>query len=575
MKLINSLTNHIINANTKKERFSTNMRIIFLKSKLTATPYKKEDRIELYPDISWDSKYDPWDDFHYKTTFCSALFFNNKEYEMPNIKILMEETQNTHSYFKELVQDLSQDYFKFPLDCNYISQPTDIEFYETLQSLFKREVIEEILKKLSDATYIKNTIDFKNLGHLIETDGFKTSLLRDMTSKKAFKNGWDILSNRTIEKNSSFKFSFNLDNYNNQHEVEINFRKSIFPDNINILIGSNGTGKSQTLMHLINKLLGLTSVQSTESIPIFNQIVAIAYSPFENFLTSLDEESINIKSVYKYLGFRNKEGIFNRNQPNINSINSILEILSEDYEKMYLVGRKNKYETFINVMKKAIDFDFIGFEMTKLPSETPYGETLLEDKYYQLKDKEVLLGHSDIYEPKMVKEAGIRFFKNDKLLFLSSGQQIFAQLISSIVNTIREDTIILVDEPELYLHPNLEVELINLLKDLLSSYNSHAIIATHSSIIAREVSKEYITIFKRVEEEIKITRPPFETIGGNLERINSYIFFDKDIVKPYQNWLQSLVNDVGDAKETIEKYKDELNEESLIQIHGLKVENAD
>ncbi len=52
------------------------------------------------------------------------------------------------------------------------------------------------------------------------------------------------------------------------------------------------------------------------------------------------------------------------------------------------------------------------------------------------------------------------------------------------------------------------------------------------------------------------------------------MFFDKDIDKPFEEWLQKLVNDEGGAEKAIKKYKHELNEESIILMYGMKVKNA-
>jgi len=408
------------------------------------------------------------------------------------------------------------------------------------------------------------------------SEGFNSSLLRDMTSKKALEYGWLIIENRTLGKNISFDLNFKLENFDNEHKIEINFKDSIFPQNINVLIGSNGTGKSQTLIYLIDELLGLGTTQQLNKIPVFNQIVVIAYSPFENFLVSLKDTKINIKSVYKYFGFRDENEEFHQKLPFVNSIDSIISIINEDSEKDFFVDRPNKFETFITVIKKAIDFDYIGFEIEEVSStfQTFSENSIIDNKYYVIKSKDDFLNELNINQNKIIKEQGIIFYKNDKILTLSSGQQIFAHLISSIISSIREDTILLIDEPELYLHPNLEVELIELLKDLLDIYNSYAIIATHSSIVAREVSKDYITVLKKHDNKVEITRPPFETFGGDIERINSYVFFDKDIEKPYEKWLQKLVNDAGSYEEAIEKHKNKLNEESLIFMYGMSITNA-
>lgn len=552
------------------------MNIIFKRNENIESPYDKENRIELYPDTSWDSKNRyPWDDFGYATTFHTMLFFEEEKYDLPNIKILIKDKESTHTYFKNIIKDSNENYITFPLEDSYISLPTDIEFYEALKSLFSDEIVTNILEKLSDALIVKNTGTFENRKELLDSDGFKNSLLREMTSRKAFENGWNIFQNESAEKDLTFNLYFQLDNYSNEHYIEINLRKTIFPNNINVLIGSNGTGKSQAISYLIDELLNIGKTQQLEVLPVFNQIVNIAYSPFENFKLSLDNEKTNIKSSYRYFGFRNQNNVFNTIQPNIDSTNSILNMILEDDKKDYIKTRTNKFDTFMRVLRKAINFDFISF---KINIETPLIETefIYNDNVYAKIEREPLIEYIDEYKEEIIIEDGIQFFKNDKLLPLSSGQQIFVQLISNIIGSIRKDTLILLDEPELYLHPNLEVELIDLLKELLDTFNSYAVIATHSAIIAREVPKDYITILKKQEDSdiISISRPPFETIGANLERINSYVFFDKDIAKPYQIWLQNLVNKYGNSKNVIENFIDELNEESIILVQGMEPKNA-
>ncbi|OCL99588.1 iron-dicitrate transporter ATP-binding subunit [Aliarcobacter thereius] len=548
------------------------MEVIFKKNGEIKTEFDDKNRLEIIPDVSWNSKLHPWDDFGYKTTFQSKLFFENKDYDLPQIKILIKDNVNTHSYFKTYLEEKKENYFLFPLGIDFISLATDIEFYEALKSLLDENIIFQILEKLSDAVYIKNNSILDNKKYLLETEGFNLSLLRDMTNKKAYENGWNIIKNDNTEKNLSFKINFKLSNYNNYHEIEINLKKSIFPSNINILIGSNGTGKSQTISHLIKQLLNIDTMQQLEKLPVFSQIVLIAYSPYEEFITHIDSKRFSNIKPYLYFGFRDKNNIFDLQLPNRVSSNCILGILEEDKNKEYL-KRLNKFDNFLKVINKAIDFDYMAFEIN---TDQFYEENEIKynDKIYAKINKSSFFDNYNSYLKEIIFENGLFFFKNDTLLKLSSGQSIFVQMISNIVASIREDTIILLDEPELYLHPNLEVELLELLKELLDDFKSYAIVSTHSAIIAREVSKDYISILKNSNNTIFISRPPFETIGANLERINSYVFFDKDIKKPYQDWLQSLVNKYGSADKVLEQYEKKLNEESIILLYGMKQRNA-
>lgn len=530
--------------------------------------------IMISPDVTWTSKKNPWDDFGYETTFQMQLYYKEKFYELPFIKILIENEKSTHAFFKEKLQKLQMPYIQFPLDdTQYISLPTDTDFYRTLFSLFEfeKDISIQILTDLRDASFIQHTNYLSECKPLLKIDGFSSSLLREMTSKKAFESGWLIIDNRTFAKDNSFELNFQLYPYENMHKILIDFSKSIFPNNINVLIGSNGTGKSQTLIYLINELLGIGKTQQINRVPVFNQIVIIAYSPFETYLTTLDGINVHIKTSYKYFGFRNTQNVFDPKLPFQNSIQNILAMLKDDKEKDYFTQRPNKYDTFISTIKKAIVFDYIGFKLSKKVEHQPTNDNIIINKeFYIIKNKDAFLLEKHIYGEYIDKNAGVVFCKDNNVIELSSGQQIFTHLISSVLSSIREDTILLLDEPELYLHPNLEIELLDMLKEILNLYKSYAVIATHSSIVVREIAKQYISVFKKVDNKIAIIRPPFETFGGDIERINSYVFFDKDVKKPYQGWLELLVKSEESIEIAIEKYKDKLNEESIILMYGIK-----
>lgn len=552
--------------------------IIFIKSGKTPTSYAEMDRIELRPDVPWDhAKYKPWDDFGYRTSFGAKLFFQNKEYELPQIKFLIDDQNDTHDFFKEYLQKNDSRFFEFPIhDVKYVSLPTDIEFYQVLKTLFKKTEIENILEKLHESSYIKHTNSCQDNVFLLGKEGFRDSLLRDMTSKSSLESGWLLIENRIINKDEIFKLEFKLDNFSNSHKIDINFKESIFPSNINVLIGANGTGKSQALKYFTEQLLGIKNVKQKTKLPVFNQIVLIAYSPFESYMTSLEDvEKIRVKSSYKYFGFRTEKGVFKKEQPAIDTVEGLFKLIVEDDEKDFLDDQINKYDALIKILKKAITFKNIGLVVNENIGNLTSVKNVVVDSVYIIKDEEELLADLPLLKKNVDKSRGIVFLKNNSKVYLSSGQQIFSYLITCAVSAIRKDTILLIDEPEVYLHPNLEVDLMNLLKELLEEFRSYAIIATHSLILAREVSKNCTIIFKTKDARIDCINPPFETFGGDMEKINSYVFFDNKVKKPYESWLQGLVNEEKGAEKAIKKYMDSLNEESLILMNGMSVTNAE
>ena len=128
----------------------------------------------------------------------------------------------------------------------------------------------------------------------------------------------------------------------------------------------------------------------------------------------------------------------------------------------------------------------------------------------------------------------------------------------------------LIDEPELFLHPTLEIQFVEMLKEILASFNSKALLATHSEVIVREVPADCVHVFQRTEDGLVISRPPFKTFGGDIQRISSYVFGDHAVSKPFEKWLARKLDDFGTSDALIQALGDNINEELLVQIRAMK-----
>ena len=90
-----------------------------------------------------------------------------------------------------------------------------------------------------------------------------------------------------------------------------------------------------------------------------------------------------------------------------------------------------------------------------------------------------------------------------ELYWVGSGFQIWCQLITHIIRT-EQASIIVIDEPEIYLHPQLQRVLVSILRDA----DADVLIATHSSDIVQEVDAEDILLIEKSRESAK-------RVGGN------------------------------------------------------------
>jgi hypothetical protein len=109
-----------------------------------------------------------------------------------------------------------------------------------------------------------------------------------------------------------------------------------------------------------------------------------------------------------------------------------------------------------------------------------------------------------------------------------------------------------------------------MLKAILARFNSKALLATHSVVTVREMPADCVHVFEKTEDDLVLNNPPFQTFGGDVQRISSYVFGDRAVSKPFESWIRSQLEEVGSANELIEALGDELNEELIVQIRAME-----
>ena len=112
------------------------------------------------------------------------------------------------------------------------------------------------------------------------------------------------------------------------------------------------------------------------------------------------------------------------------------------------------------------------------------------DKFKEISDIKVQLDFIDNYKP--FKNASFVIKKNKNIQIplssLGSGYEMIFSLIYSYYMAIQEDKkmIILIDEPELHLHPKIQEEFVKFLLEI--SKNAQVIITTHSPLLMKQLA---------------------------------------------------------------------------------------
>lgn len=563
------------------------MKIIYAASNSSApllSALKKKNCLHLSPNN--------WNDYDYITTFDATLYFEGEFFDFGfHYKICIEEETDTHIKLQELKGAGWNGVFPIP-NVDFVSTPSDIEFYSIIASKLGANAAEEFFNTLRDASYLVHSKLDKKAISLTQSEVFKTSLMRESGANKAFQDGWLRLDNEKEVEINDFTLNLRL---NEMSSIPIGFRfqTGILPSDINVLIGPNGIGKSHSIKTLVEYWLK-TGVGSPKKLreqnhipfegePNFSKLILLSYSPFEDFTLNFEDEDededekLQDYLTYKYFGLRDLdqhgEIRINRNLPEKNATESLIKSICNDDVFTFVKDRVEKVSTVERVLQTLFKtpFDDIVLEVSNKKLLGNISGSVFENSGVEyirlchllnvgLEEKNLLVT--------LNLSSGIKYLQGAEFLKLSSGQKLFSYMVINIIGEIKKNSLIIVDEPELFLHPTLEIEFIDLLKEVLESFKSKAILATHSLSIVREVPSKSVHIFRNEGYGLEIIPPPFQTFGADVQRISSYVFGDKSVTKPYDNWLDSLFEHYN-SNEILELLDKELNEEMIMQIRRL------
>jgi energy-coupling factor transporter ATP-binding protein EcfA2 len=513
----------------------------------------------------------PWNDYGFVVKFQVHYVKNSVIHKLGFIRLLINGYENTSLFFEE--NGVAQEDHKI-IDITgtfnsktAVSLPLEIDYYHKLCALFTEANVKKFLRLVCDGSY-----NYHKYENFKDWDGFSGSIMREGTVSEAIIQKGMRIAIGTYLSEDSFEITLQPQGaIVDPLTFGFDTRKIIGEKNINILAGKNGVGKTHALKRITEIVTGIESAE--EKWPYFHKLIVVAYSPFENFYTvdslldKMDEKyrkdnglKINRKNrvrrrlnvnEYAYVGFRDEDGNFNVNLPRNHSVESLAKIIKFDRDNDWW-DVKSRFSILMDTLLLCINFDYIAIEV----------EVKGEAELLLLNDTNIHKVNRKQLESLNLK-GGLRFIKNDQFIELSSGQKIYSYMIPAIVAELETESLIIIDEPELYLHPSLEVGLMNMLKLLLSRMKSYAIIATHSAIITREVDRSAVSILRTASENTTVSLPNLQTYGASLESIIGEVFDDYLTIKPFQDEIDAAINDKKNILELISTAKHEIGSDAL------------
>lgn len=398
----------------------------------------------------------------------------------------------------------------------------DMSAYRQLVKSLGTDEAERFLYAVKDLVLYKQ-IQESWVELALSSEVFSHGFMRDSEPFFAFNNADSVLGGVEEEDFSAISqnlnLTFSLEGYKNQHEVEFRFSNdSLIPRRINILIGKNGTGKSQALKNFCRAALrykdaGLKLIDTDreDGRPMISRILAIA-TPGETGNTFPPERKKTQKLFYRRLNLtRNSRSVASR------SIGDALVQLARSNKE---IGQFSRWDLFIEALENVLPIDSIviakkGDGFVPIKSLTRGNESAQLTRWSSIdRNSEPQIQISEEVYP------------------LSSGQLTFFKFCLLCCLYIENGSIILMDEPETHMHPNLISNFVGLLDYLLQNTGSQAILATHSAYFVREVPKEQVHVFFESEQGvINVVNPRLLTFGATVDAISQFVFGEDSEVR--------------------------------------------
>lgn len=447
---------------------------------------------------------DDWNDYGYYTWF--ALWYFDAHYEkrfIGEVKILSKDDENTFNVIPKS--------FDEPLSSDFCSLGITSSYYMRLKAILNdTEHAYEVLSFLRDVTIdIKTKEEFENI------TGYQTSLLRDLSSEKAMKEAKLLLESRNPDMAYSFKYRFRVP-YNKDTDcvwrVSLKYKPLKFKRIVGV-IGENGVGKTSMLKQYVQDFVSNENGGFDDK-PLFNSLNVVSSVSSDSYLTSMPD---NI-APYNYYHL-------DQSRENYDKIVGAAIRIAKSH---VLVDSKSKIQLYREIVS-----DLIG----KLREDIFIVENEATNDYFPS-------------ENISLKDDSLR----DLLPKLSSGQLHMLALATFLIADMHMSSLVIIDEPEIHLHPSAIVEFMTFLMSLLDMFKSFAVIATHSPLIVRELTSDNVYQFYRVEGQIpKISKVNYDTFGEDTSTLYCKIFGYDENGSIFNNIVTEYARKRGVKVENIER----------------------
>lgn len=460
----------------------------------------------------------------------------------------------------------------FPLSLRgfYASLPETREVYERLASLYSSEQLLSALSDLHDLTVLMERQLFSGeLKELEKLPQYERSLFRGTTERRTLEQGPRVLAiGAGVEDIFEFALSLQLSGVSSPLTIDFGFSDEVPWKRIVVLIGKNGSGKTQTLQsiaRLLSRRGALSSIakrsrlEALSPLPLFGQVTAVSYSIYDRFPPD-SYDARGKDQPYLHFGFYTRHRTISPGASMERAAFALLKIIEDTVESQYHFDEV-RLSYLMEALSSCVNFNEV--ELTyRSDSGSVHHVVIIVDGL--LANEATTLTRANVHKPSFILR------QNGQEVMLSAGQTQFVLQLVVLCAFLTSRSLLLIDEPELGLHPKLEVEYIRALKRLLQRFSSYAIIATHSAIVTREVPSSQVRVLSRDADRAWSRVPTMQTLGADVTAIADEVFGDLSMEPSFERELLELASSAGSFTRFKQLYGEELSIEALSFIRNVR-----
>ncbi|WP_193753969.1 AAA family ATPase [Pseudomonas mediterranea] len=463
----------------------------------------------------------------------------------------------------------------------FVSLLSNPEQYRQLANKLSNEDFIYILKKLHDVSYDRH-VGIGKYEHVIQIEPFRLGVLRDQDAYLSLISGYAgaYVKPPIGDAKTPFSFSTLLPGTENFVRLDVGFRHhEHFDDRVHCLIGVNGSGKTNLLARLTVEAAALSNrTQDGPSTRLYSENKKLVQYDsctldftddfrFNRVVSYFSDPSSALPrfssvGVFEYHAFnttaKKETNEFHQNLSYL--LVTLLRVTDDEFDQA-----KNK--VFTQALSGIMPMDLLAIPVS---NECPEYCCVADSEgqkwsfINQMSGEQRsldILGTIDVSREPSFLSASSR-----RAIDLSSGQRSMFHFALHFLTHAGYGTLLIIDEPETYLHPNLVSDYMMFLYRILEQTSSMAIIATHSAYVVREVPTHCVHVLERKGVNASISRPYLQTLGASVAEISLAVFGDSTVDAYHRKISEVLAKTNMSFDQILEDYKDIFNVEMLMEI---------